>query len=165
MDVQVEVFVVPQTEMQEDRFARMPAGKGAGGEQPGPYDDGPGLAVVPDHQQQMSIALSTIGALGSPGYLGTQTEVEKELDLVAAAIRTFHAKPADLVMRETSAYTARLTELAVLLHRVEGQSRQWTRVRTQQVQRFLDECDRQWKTASRLIEVSRQDLAVMRGQV
>jgi hypothetical protein len=55
--------------------------------------------------------------------------------------------------------------MAVLLHRKEGESRQWTRVRTQQVQRFLDELDRQWKTASRLIEVSRQDLQVLRGQV
>lgn len=108
---------------------------------------------------------SPVSVLGIPGYLGSQAEVEKELDVIAAAIRVFHLKPADLVMRECSAYTARLTEMCVLLHRIEGTSRQWTRVRTQQVQRFLDEADRQWKTASRLIEVQRQDLTVLRGQV
>jgi len=116
-------------------------------------------------EQLVLLFSSTINALGAPGYLGTRAEVEKELDLIAAAMRTFYAKPADMVMRECSAYTGRLTELAVLLHRREGESRHWTRVRTQQVQRFIDELDRQWKTASRLIEVSRQDLAVMRGQV
>ncbi len=126
-------------------------------------------AAVPaqpvDPATLVSTYVTTISALGPPGYLGSRSEVEKELDLIAAAMRTFHAKPADMVMRECSAYTGRLTELAVLLHRKEGESRQWTRVRTQQVQRFLDELDRQWRTASRLIEVSRQDLAVLRGQM
>ena len=107
---------------------------------------------------------SPVAALGPAGHLGSKAEVEKELDLIAAAIRVFHLKPADLVLREASAYTARLTEMAVLLHRIEGESRQWTRVRTQQVQRFIDELDRQWRTASRLIEVSRQDMFMMRGQ-
>lgn len=109
--------------------------------------------------------LSPMDALGPPGHLGPREQVEKELDLIAAAIRRFYALAPDAVMRECSAYTARLTEMCVLLHRIEGSSRQWTRVRTQQVQRFLDECDRQWKTASRLIEVARQDLTVLGGQV
>ena len=105
-----------------------------------------------------------VSALGPPGHLGDREEIEKELDLIAAAIRTFHRKQADQVMRECSGYSARLTEMAVLLHRVEGQSRQYTRIRTQQVERFLQELDRQWKTASRLIEVSRQDIALLGGQ-
>lgn len=108
---------------------------------------------------------SPIGALGPAGHLGPKAEVEKELDLIIAAIRSFYAKPADMVLRECSAYTARLTELCVLLHRVEGLDRTYTRVRTQQVERFLMELDRQWKTASRLIEVQRQDIEVMRGQM
>lgn len=104
-----------------------------------------------------------MSALGPAGHLGGREEIEKELDLIAAVIRTFHAKQADQVLRECSGYSARLTEMAVLLHRVEGQSRQFTRIRTQQVERFLVELDRQWKTASRLIEVQRQDLALMGG--
>ena len=109
--------------------------------------------------------LSPVMALGPAGHLGPKAEIEKELDLIAAAIRTFYAKPADMVLRECSAYTARLTELCVLLHRVEGIDRTYTRVRTQQVDRFLAEVDRQWKTASRLIEVQRLDVQVVRGQV
>jgi hypothetical protein len=138
--------------MQEDRF----------GGPPSTIDE---VSAPMDPAALVSTFLSTTGALSPAGYLGSRAEVEKELDLVAAAMRTFFAKPPDMVMRECSAYTARLTEMAVLLHRKEGESRQWTRVRTQQVQRFLDELDRQWKTASRLIEVSRQDLQVLRGQV
>lgn len=105
-----------------------------------------------------------LSALGPAGYLGPRTEIEKELDLIAAVIRTFHRKPADMVLRECSAYSARLTEMAVLLHRVESSNRQYTRIRTQQVERFLAELDRQWKTASRLIEVNRQDIALMDGR-
>lgn len=105
-----------------------------------------------------------LSALGPAGHLGGREEIEKELDLIAASIRTFHSKQPDQVMRECSGYSARLTEMAVLLHRVEGVSRQYTRIRTQQVERFLAELDRQWKTASRLIEVSRQDIALIGGQ-
>ena len=65
-------------------------------------------------------------------------------------------------MREVAAYSARLTELAVLLHRVEGTDRQYTRIRTQQVERFLAELDRQYKIASRLVEIMRQDLELSR---
>ena len=98
------------------------------------------------------------------GNLGSREDVERELDLIAAAIRMFHSKHPDQVMKECSAYTARLTELCVLLYRVEGQSRQYTRLRTQQVQRFIEELDRQFKVASRLVEISRQDIALMGGQ-
>jgi hypothetical protein len=84
-----------------------------------------------------------------PVTSGSREEIEAELDLIAAAIRTFHRKQPDQVMRECAGYSARLTEMAVLLHRVEGSNRQYTRIRTQQVERFLAELDRQFKTASR----------------
>jgi hypothetical protein len=101
-------------------------------------------------------------ALNDPGVLGDRQTIEKELDLIAAAIRVFWRKQPDQVLRECSAYSARLTELAVLLHRVEAGNRQYTRIRTQQVERFLAEIDRQWKTASRLVEVMRQDIDLSR---
>lgn len=103
-----------------------------------------------------------LSALGPAGHLGDRDEIEKELDLIASVIRTFHRKNPDQVLRECSGYSARLTEMAVLLHRVEGASRQYTRIRTQQVERFLAELDRQWKTASRLIEVQRQDMELLK---
>jgi hypothetical protein len=109
--------------------------------------------------------VNPLDVLAPAGYIGSRTEIEKELDLIAAAIRTFYRKQPDMVMKECAGFSARLTEMAVLLHRVEGLDRQYTRIRTQQVERFLSELDRQFKTASRLIEVQRQDIALMGGQV
>lgn len=108
------------------------------------------------------IFMDPLDALGPAGHLGPREEVEKELDLIAAAVRVFYRKQPDQVMRECAGYSARLTELAMLLHRVEAGNRHYTRVRTQQVERFLAEIDRQWKTASRLIEVMRQDVELSR---
>lgn len=108
---------------------------------------------------------AVMAPLGSPGALGTREEIQDELDGIAAAIRQFHIKHPDQVMRECSAYGARLTELCVLLHRVESADRQYTRVRTQQVERFITEIDRQFKTASRLVEIHRQDIALSGGFV
>lgn len=106
--------------------------------------------------------LDPLDALGPPGTLGTREEIEKELDLIASAVRVFYRKQPDQVMRECSGYSARLSELAMLLHRVESGNRQYTRIRTQQVERFLAEIDRQYKNASRQIEIMRQDLELSR---
>jgi hypothetical protein len=108
------------------------------------------------------LAQMAMAPLPVPGHLGTKEEIQEELDGIARSIRTFHLKQPDQVMRESGAYSARLTELRVLLHRVESTDRQYTRVRTQQVERWLDEIDRQFKIASRLLEASRQDLELMR---
>lgn len=108
--------------------------------------------------------LDPIAMLGRPNYLGSRAEIQTELDVVALAIRAFHSKQPDQVMREVAAFSARLTELCVLLHRVESTDRQYTRVRTQQVERFLAELDRQYKIASRLVEVMRQDIAMLGAQ-
>lgn len=101
--------------------------------------------------------------LAAAGSLGTKEAIEAELDSIAAAARMFALKPPDAVMRECAAYSARLTELAVLLHRTEAYDRQYTRVRTQQVERWTKELETQFKIASRLVEVSRQDLALLGG--
>lgn len=100
--------------------------------------------------------------LNPAGFLGSREQIEAELDLIAASIRTFHRIQPDQVMIYCAGYTARLTELQVLLHRVESTNRQYTRVRTQQVERYIGELERQWKTASRLVEVMRQDLEMSR---
>lgn len=107
---------------------------------------------------QPVVMVDAVAMLRGAGELGSREEIQTELDLIAAAVRGFYAKQPDQVMRECAGYSARLTELCVLLHRVEGSNRQYTRVRTQQVERFLSELDRQFKIASRLVEVLRQDL-------
>lgn len=94
--------------------------------------------------------------------LGTRADIERELDGIALAVRAFALKQPDQIMRECAAYSARLTELTVLLHRHESSDRQYLRVRTQQVEKYLQELDRQFKIASRLVEVMRQDLELMK---
>lgn len=120
---------------------------------------GPAPAIGP---APTVMIVDPISMLGRPNYLGTRQEIQTELDVIAVAIRGFHHKQPDQVMREVAAFSARLTELCVLLHRVESTDRQYTRIRTQQVERFLLELERQYKIASRLVEVMRQDLELMR---
>lgn len=110
---------------------------------------------------QSVVLPNPVGLLGKPGYLGSRQEIEAELDVVAVAIRQFHVKQPDQVLREVAAISARLTELCVLLHRVESTDRQYIRVRTQQVERYLKELDLQFKIASRMVELMRQDLALL----
>ena len=98
----------------------------------------------------------------SRGALGTRGHVEAELDAMAAAVRDFWSQEPDEVMRACSAYSARCTELYLHLHRIEAHERSFKQVRTQQVMPLLDELDRQWKNASRMLEVRKQDLEQMR---
>lgn len=135
---------MPQSQMEDATDFRPPQNEGGD---------------IPPVQQ---IFMDPLDYLGPPGHLGTRSEIEKELDLIAAVIRTFHRLQSDQVLRLCSGYSARLTEMQVLLHRVESTDRQYTRIRTQQVERYLAELDRQWKTASRLVEVMRQDLELSR---
>lgn len=120
------------------------------------------MPVTADPEPHLLPAMPMMAAMAPGGYLGTRAEIESELDGISLAIRMFAMKQPDQVMRECSAYSARLTELCVLLHRVEATDRQYTRIRTQQVERFLAELDRQFRVASRLIEVQRQDLELMK---
>lgn len=107
--------------------------------------------LIPETAQQLSW-----------GALESREAVEAEVDLMLAAIRRFWAQEPDQRMRAITAMSARCTELCVHLHRLEGR-REWRQVRTQQVERLLTELDRQFKVASREIEVRRQDLEMTRG--
>jgi hypothetical protein len=97
----------------------------------------------------------------SEGALVDRATVEAEIDLMLRTVRTFWEMEPDQVMRMISAMSARATELAVHLHRVEGK-REWKQIRTLQVNALLAEFDRQFKTHSRMVEVRRQDMELMR---
>lgn len=99
----------------------------------------------------------------SRGALGSREQVEAEVDAILDAVRDFWRQEPDQVMRACAAYSARATELEVHLHRVETRDRTFRQVRTLQVQPLLAELDRQFKLASRLVELRRQDLEVLRG--
>jgi hypothetical protein len=98
----------------------------------------------------------------SVSNLGTREELEAEIDQILSIIRGFWEKEPDEVMREISAWSARASELAVHLHRVEGSLRYYKQIRTMQIQPILIELERQFKLASRLIEVRRQDMETIR---
>lgn len=104
-----------------------------------------------------------VAALAAAGVLGGREQVEGELDAILVTIRDFWCEEPDQVMAHIAAITSRLTELEVLLHRVESRDRRYKQIRTMQVQKILDECDRQFKIASRLVEVRRQDIEALRG--
>lgn len=95
------------------------------------------------------------------GVLVSREHVEAEIDLMLRTVREFWGMEPDQVMRMCSALSARCTELTVHLHRIEGR-REWRQIRTMQVEKLLAELDRQFKTASRLLEVRRQDLELAR---
>lgn len=97
-----------------------------------------------------------------PTSVGSHAEVLLELAGIKCAIRTWHEKQPDEVIREASAYSARLTELWTELRILESYDRQYTQLRTLQVTPILDEVDRQYRFAQSRIAMSRQDLDLNR---
>ncbi len=96
------------------------------------------------------------------GALHSREAVEAEIDVMLSALRDFWQHEPDWRMKAITAMSARCTELCIHLHRLEGR-REWKQIRTQQVERVLAELDRQFKVASREIEVRRQDIELTRG--
>lgn len=96
------------------------------------------------------------------GALESREAVEHEIDTMLTAIRGFWEMEPDQRMKMITAMSARCTEMSVHLHRLEGR-RDWRQIRTMQVERVLAELDRQFKIASREIEVRRQDIELSRG--
>jgi len=124
---------------------------------PAEADPTPPPAFVPAHGTTANTGLADLNH-----GLGTREQIEQELDRIAESVRGFFMLQPDEVLRYCMAYSARLSELAVLLHRAESVHRQYHRIRTMQVSVYLEELDRQFKTASRLVEVMRQDLEMSR---
>lgn len=107
-------------------------------------------------------ALATDMAPMGVGGPATRAEVLLELAGLKAALRTWYDKQPDQVIREASAYSARLTELWTELRLLEAHDRQWTQLRTMQVQPLLDEIDRQYRFQTSRIAIARQDLDMSR---
>lgn len=97
----------------------------------------PGL--VPEVEQQLA-----------RGELGDKATIEREVDTMLTALREMWSQEPDQILRVCAALSARCTELCVHLWRVET-DRAYYRVRTMQVERVLQEVERQAKIASRLM--------------
>jgi hypothetical protein len=98
-----------------------------------------------------------------PTSVGSRAQVLLELAGIKAAIRTWYNKQPDEVLREASAYSARLTEVWTELRLLEQYDRTYSQLRTMQVQPVLDEIDRQYKINQSRIAMMRQDLDLNRG--
>ncbi len=96
------------------------------------------------------------------GALQSREAVEAEIDIMLTSLRGFWQREPDQRMKMITAMSARCTEMSVHLHRLEGR-REWKQIRTMQVTKLLEELDRQFKIASREIEVRRQDIELTRG--
>ena len=99
----------------------------------------------------------------SQAALGSRAEVEAELDAMLAMVREFWQQEPDMVMRQIAGLSARCTELWVHLHRIEGRDRTYKQIRTLQCTPLLEELDRQFRIASRQVEIRRQDIDTARG--
>lgn len=100
--------------------------------------------------------------LAAATTLGSRAQIEAELDGILLVVRDFYQMEPDEAMLHIASMTARLTELEVLLHRVEARDRTYKQIRTMQVDKILAGLDRQFKIASRLVEVRRQDVEKLR---
>lgn len=101
-------------------------------------------------------------ALREAGSLGAPELIEHEVDYMLSMVRDFWQMEPDEVLRYCMAFSARCTELEIHLHRIEGRFRNYKQIRTMQVDKLLQELERQFKAASRTIEVRRQDLELTR---
>lgn len=93
--------------------------------------------------------------------VGRPSELLLELAGIKAAIRTWCDKQPDEVIREASAYSARLTEVWTELRLMEQHSREYLQLRTMQVTPVLEEVDRQFKFATSRIAMMRQDIDLL----
>ena len=94
--------------------------------------------------------------------VGTPAGLLLELAGIKTAIRTFYLKEPDQVIRESSAYSARLTEVWTELRLLEPMNPQWAQMRTMQVTPLLEELDRQYKYATSRIAMQRQDIDMLK---
>lgn len=94
--------------------------------------------------------------------LPSSATYEDELDTMVEAVRQLEGTTPDIVISTCMALMGRCTEMYIQLVRMENSYRRARFIRTQQVQKLMDLLDFQFKGASRLVEVARQELDTTR---
>lgn len=84
--------------------------------------------------------------------------VEEEIDAMITSIKQFDGSAPDILMSTCMAYQARCTELYIQLVRIEPMERKAKVFRVTQLQKVMDLIEFEFKGASRLIEVRRQEM-------
>lgn len=90
--------------------------------------------------------------------LAPDASLEEEMDAMVASLRLLDAAAPDMIMANCMALMARCTEIYLQLVRIEGFHRRARVFRTTQLQPVMDLIDFEFKGASRLIEVRRQEV-------
>jgi hypothetical protein len=103
------------------------------------------------------------GVRCSPAATRSRDVVEAEIESFLVQVRGNRQLQPNEVNRQLAGQSARLTELWIHLHRVEGSDRTLKQVRTTQVGPLFEETVRQCRVASRQFEARRQDLDTARG--
>ncbi len=85
-----------------------------------------------------------------------------EVETMVITIQSVIDLQPDVIMSTCMALMARCTEIWIQLLRVEGQDRRAKTFRTMSLQKVMDLIDFEFKGASRLIEVARQEVELSR---
>lgn len=88
--------------------------------------------------------------------------LEEELDNMLKTVGELDASQPDVIISTCMSLMARCTEIYLDLVRLEGSHRKAKFIRTMQLQKLMDLLDFQFKGASRLVEVARQELDTVR---
>ena len=91
---------------------------------------------------------------------GVRTEVDDAFD----DIKTFHQREPDEVFRLVSGHSARLAELRGRSYRIEDRAPVWKAIRTREIEPALDELNKQFQIASRLLSVRDLDYRMEAGK-
>lgn len=95
---------------------------------------------------------------------GSIQTVRGEIDDAFEDMRTFHNLEPDECMRLTGGHSARLSEIRVRIMRVEDWDREWRNIRLREVEPALEELERQWRNASRLLSARELDWRMESGE-
>lgn len=96
--------------------------------------------------------------------LGSVDSVHGELDEIFSVMKRFSVMEPDEVMLRCSGYSARLSEMRMLIQRIEDVHRHWKGVRTRELDPTMEELKFQFNVASRLLTSRAFDYEVTRGQ-
>jgi hypothetical protein len=94
--------------------------------------------------------------------LTADSTLEDELDAMVSSVKECDPSAPDVIMSLCMALMARCTEIHLQLVRIEGTHRRARVFRADQLKPVMDLLDFEYKAASRLIEVRRQEVELSR---
>jgi hypothetical protein len=106
----------------------------------------------------MTVHVNDDAPVGVVSQVGLYDEVEAMIHTIQNSV----GENPDVLMKACMGLMARCTEIWVQLVRVEAADRKAKSFRTMQLQKVMDLIDFEFKGASRLIEVARQEVELSR---